>query len=184
MTRWPVFVTVSVRVSRTGASWRGGNRRIGRRGPSQRMSKDDQSRAVAHQHLEPYLVDEVGDAVHDLRRPRRRRGRQLRPRSYVAPARAASNIASHINAIASGAFSFRPASRWRRAKLGSGEDEQPITFPVGQSHGGCQSRGNETPLQPDRCRSALDAESDAGPSWLHNAEEVVRNMELKIGLER
>ena len=35
--------------------------------------------------------------------------------AYVAPARAASNIASQMSAIASGALSGRPDARWRRA---------------------------------------------------------------------
>ena len=81
--------------------------------PSGSTQRDD-PRPVAEQHLEPDLVEQLADAVHDLAG-----STAARPASstsaYAGPARAASSIASQISATASGWLSRTPAARRRRA---------------------------------------------------------------------
>ena len=94
----------------TAAAWP--DRRPARRRPGRRPSGSTRTTsrvAVVHQHLEPHVADEVGHAGQCLRRASRRRDPPRSTSAYVAPPRAASSIASQMRAIASGAFSRRPA---------------------------------------------------------------------------
>jgi hypothetical protein len=79
-----------------------------RRAAAERVDEHDEPRPVAHQHLEPDLVDELADAGEHVAGATAARP-PPRPRRS-APRRAASSIASQISAIASGRVQRSPAA--------------------------------------------------------------------------
>ena len=110
-------------------------------GRAERLAQDDEPGAVVHQHLEPDLVDEGGHAGEHLVGGRPPRVPPPRPPAYVAPARAASSIASQMSATASGALRSRPRSPVTPGQLRRREDEEPLLLPGRQPHGRHRSGG-------------------------------------------